>query len=84
MTFIKRHSVSMTVTATGGATQAFYSDMVHNGGFIEAVRYVPATVSGMSTAAKLTLTGERSGIAILAATTTASATGKDLYPRSLK
>lgn len=79
--YIKRHRVALNVTASGGASQAFYSDFIHGGGFVEAVQYNQGTVSGISTAAHITITAERSGLTIW----TATATGTPItrYPHAI-
>ena len=68
--YIKRHRVALDVSVSGGASQAFYSDYIQGGGFVEAVQYNQGTVSGISTAAHITITAERSGLTIWTATAT--------------
>jgi hypothetical protein len=76
--YITRVRIEATVTATGGASQAFYTPAVISG-LIEAVAYAPATTSGISTNAHVTIThGGISAVTIL----TATATGAVMwYPR---
>ena len=78
MAYVSRHRINATVTATGGAAQSFYSPSVLQG-HIEAIRYQPATASGISTAAHISITGEQSGIEVLTATATGIVTW---YPRA--
>lgn len=79
--YIKRHRVNLNVSVSGGASQAFYSDLIQGGGFVEAVQYNQGTVSGISTAAHITITAERSGLTIW----TATATGTPItrYPHAI-
>jgi hypothetical protein len=83
MSFITREQLAVSVTATGGASQAFYS-AVHNG-HLEAVRYrrgtPTTTASGISTAAKIVLTGAETGLPLLTIAT-ASADAMNFYPRA--
>ncbi len=78
MGYVTRHRVAMTVTATGGAAQAFYTSAVLSGE-IQAIRYTRATSSGISTGAHFTITADQSGLTLLTATATGDVTW---YPRA--
>ena len=60
------------VPATASGATAFSSVPVHQGGFLEAVRLVRPTTNQITTVAKLTITGEQSGITLFAATATST------------
>lgn len=77
MGYIERHRVSLPVSVSAGATQAFFTSRVV-AGFVEAIRYTRATASALSTNAGLVITGERSGIVILDVTATGD--GRTWYP----
>ena len=81
MTYITRHRILATVTATGGATQAFYTNVI-NGGYLEAIVYkrgtTGTTTSGISTAAHITVQTDQSSNVMLTCTATESRT---FYPR---
>ena len=66
MAFVKRIRTSLSVTATGGAAQTFYTSAVL-AGHIEALRF---TSGSMSTNAHLAVTAENSGLSILDCTAT--------------
>lgn len=85
MAFVKRVRTILTVTATGGAAQTFYSSAAL-AGLVQAVRYMagpataPSTAAGsISTDAHLALSAELSGVNILDCSATAS--GVTYYPR---
>lgn len=80
MTYLRRHQMTVTVTATGGATWSTYTPVIN--GYVEAIGYrngtTGTTASGISTNANVTLTGEHSSQVIL----NDSATGiRFWYPR---
>ncbi len=79
MGYINRVRIPLAVTTSGGASQTFYSSRLAFGGLIEALQYTPATASGISTAANITLTAEQSGLTIWTATATGAVTR---YPRA--
>ena len=72
--YIKRQRINLAVTASAGASQAFYSDFIAGGGFVEALQYTPATASNIATGAHITVTAERSGLTIWTATATGTLT----------
>lgn len=75
--------MTLTVTASGGASHTFYSNRIAGGGHIEALVYIPATASGISSAANLAITGEQSGIPILTAGFNATAHDRNTFlPRA--
>lgn len=51
--YVRRLRINATVTATGGASQAFYTDQLTAGGYLERVTYRNGTASGLSTAAHI-------------------------------
>lgn len=79
---VLRSRILATVTATGGATQTFFTSDLHAGAEILAIRFrrgtTATTASGFSTNAHISIAGEQSGIGILEATATDDVTW---YPR---
>ncbi len=85
MSIVKKLQVAATVTATGGASQAFFTNPIV-GGQIESIRYrrgavltSAATTSGIATGAHVTITGAITGVTIITATATGDVTW---YPRA--
>lgn len=74
--YIKRHRINATL---GAATGDFFSDYIHGGGFVEAIRLTSATSSGFSTGIGIAITAERSGLDILAVS---NATQQTWYPQA--
>jgi hypothetical protein len=72
VTYLRRYPLNVTVTATGGATQSFYTPQVN--GYLHAVHYKHGTsgttASGISTNAHITITTEHSSAVILSCTAT--------------
>jgi len=86
MAFVNFVRVAATVTATGGASQAFFSDRSIVGGYIESIVYrrgavttATTTTSGISTAAHINIRGALSGTPIFDGTATGDVTW---YPRA--
>lgn len=83
MSYIARHRINASLSVSGGASQSFYTDVVN--GYLEAVRYrrgtTGTTASGISTGAKIVLTAEETGAALLTIAT-ASADAMSFYPRA--
>ena len=81
MSYITRHRILATVTATGGATQAFFSPVVN--GHLEQIVYkrgtTGTTASGISTAGHLTVQTDQSSNVMLTCTATES---RSFYPRA--
>lgn len=77
MAYLKRHRVFLNVTATGGTSQSFFTPPVF--GHVEALTLTRATATGLTTAANVLVTAERSGQVIL----NVSATNNTFYPRAL-
>jgi hypothetical protein len=59
--FIERHSLTLTVNASGAAT--VYTDTPVSGRVLQ-LRYVPHASTPLDTGADLTITGEDTGVAI--------------------
>jgi hypothetical protein len=59
--FIERHSLTLTVNASGAAT--VYSDKAVSGRVLQ-LRYVPDATTPLDTGADLTITGEDTGVAV--------------------
>ena len=78
MPYVNRRRVQLTVTTTGGTSQAFYSTGQLLYGLVESLVYTRATASAISTNAKIIVTGEKSGITLWTATATGDVTR---YPR---
>ncbi len=76
MPWINRTRLTISVTATGGAAQTFYTSSVVNG-YVAAVRWTLGATA-ISTAAHVAITAEQSGLDIMQATATGAVTW---YPR---
>jgi hypothetical protein len=80
MTYLRRYRINATVTATGGASQAFYTPVVN--GFLHAIYYkhgtTGTTASGVSTDAHLTVQTAESSNVMLSCTATGI---RAFYPR---
>ena len=83
MSFITRHRIAATVTASGGASQAYYTSAVVNGYLVGIVVSKPLT-SGVSTGANILITDADSSQVLLNVTST-NATNSivSYYPRAL-
>ena len=80
---IQRITIDATVTASGGATQAFGTSYLMYGGYLEAVIFRNGTASGFSTAGHLSVRCGDSSQSMLEVTTTgASGTVVSYYPRA--
>ena len=69
MAYVRRLSLAVTATVSGGAAQTWVTGKVN--GYIEAIRLVNGATQPATTA-HLTITGQQSGISILNVTATAS------------
>lgn len=76
MTYLNRHRILATVTATGGGAQAFYTPVAH--GYLESVVYkrgtTATTTSGISTNANITIIADQSLNVMLTCSATESRT----------
>ena len=80
-----RHRINATVTASGGASQAWYTPRIQSGGYIESIVFQNGntnSASGISTAGHITIRGGESSQLFLSVTTT-GATGSVVtwFPR---
>ena len=73
--YLTRHYVTITCDTAGDATD--YTDKICNG-YIRAIRYVIDSSTPIATTGTITITCEKSGLAVLAITTSSS--NRDLYP----
>ena len=72
MALVERLRIDATVTASGGASQVFYTPRLTHGGYLESIVYTNATVSGFSSAGHFEITCEQSGQVLLSVTSTGS------------
>ena len=81
---VQRITKVCNVTVSGGGAQSFYTSTIVNGGFLEAVTYSKATVSGFSTAGHIDVVCDQSSQIMLSVTTTGtSGVVVSYYPRAL-
>ncbi len=84
MVYVTRHTLYATATTSGAGAQSFFTPDVINGQ-VEAIVYrrgsTAATTSGLSTGAKIVMTGEQTGIPVLTIAT-ASGDAMYFYPRA--
>ena len=72
MGYVRRHRISATVTASGGAAQSFRTERIPGGGWLEAVVFTNRGTSGISTAANMSVYADQSSALILSVTTTST------------
>ena len=82
MPYIRRARITGNVTVSGGGAQTFQTSGFIGGGYVDAIIYTKATVSGFSTAGNMTVTAGLSSMAILNVTTTGtSGVAVSFFPR---